>query len=291
MTSLRKRMIEELQLRNYSEATLDSYVRAVFRFAKYYGKSPDLLGPEDVRQYLLHLHGKKRAPNTLQVVRAALRFLYVRVLKRGWFDEEIPASKHRPLPITVLTVEQITRILDQTHNLKHWTILATFYATGLRCNELRKLKAADIDGSRMVLHIRSGKGGIPRDIPLSPALRERLRVYYRWRRPTDWLFSSKQRPHQPMQNKTFRAVCAAAGRRAGIPFRVHPHLFRHACATHMLDAGADLRTIQVWLGHADIRTTARYLHVSTVRLRAAPSPFDFLKLMPIDYSADPVRQR
>jgi len=265
-------------------------VRAVFRFTKYYSKSLDLLGPKDVRQYLLHLHGKKRAPNTLQVVRAALRFLYVRVLKRGWFDEEIPACKRHPLPITVLTAEQITRILDQTHNLKHWTILATFYATGLRSDELRKLKVADIDGPRKLLHIRCGKGGILRDIPLSPALRQRLRVYYRWRRPTDWLFSSQQRPHQPMENKTLRALCAAAGRRAGIPFRVHPHLFRHACATHMLDADADLRTIQVLLGHADIRTTARYLHVSTVRLQAAPSPFDSLKLTPIDYSADPVRQ-
>src|SRR5215469_13227619 len=224
MTSLRKRMIEELQLRNYSAATADSYIKAVCRFTKHYGKSPDLLGPEDVRQYLLHLHGKKRATNTLQVNRAALRFLYVRVLKRAWFDE-IPAPKRHPLPITVLTPEQITRILDQTHNLKHWTILATFYASGLRCDELRKLKVADIDGPRMVLHIRFGKGGIPRDIPLSPALRERLRVYYRWRRPTDWLFPSKQRPHEPMENKTLRTICATAGRRVAIPFRVHPICF------------------------------------------------------------------
>jgi len=290
MTSLRKRMMEELQLRNCSAATADSYLRAVWRFTKHYGKSPDLLGPEDVRQYLLHLYSRKRATNTVQVNRAALRFLYVRVLKRGWFDE-IPAPKRRPLPITVLTAQQITRILDQTHNLNHWTILATFYATGLRCDELRRLSVADIDGPRMVLHIRSGKGGIPRDIPLSPALRERLRVYYRWRRPTDWLFPSKHRPGEPMENKTLRCVCASAGRRAGVPFRVHPHLFRHACATHMLDAGADLRTIQVLLGHADIRTTARYLHVSTVRLHAAPSPFDSLQLAPIDYSADPVRKR
>jgi integrase/recombinase XerD len=291
MTALRRRMIEELQLRNYSDATTNSYLRAVWRFTKQHGKSPDLLGPEDVRQYLLQLRDNKRAPNTLQVVRAALRFLYVRVLKRGWFDEEIPAPKRRPLPITVLTAEQITRILDHTHNLKHWTILATFYATGLRCDELRQLKVAHIDAPRMLLHILHGKGGIPREIPLSPALRERLRVYYRWRRPADWLFPSKQRPDEPMDNKTLRTVCASAGRRAGIPFRVHPHLFRHACATHMLDAGADLRTIQVLLGHADIRTTARYLHVSTVRLHTAPSPFDSLKLAPIDCSADPIRQR
>ena len=117
-----------------SDATIHSYLRAVWRFTRHFGKSPELLGPEHVRQYLLHLRNdKKRAWSTLQVNRGALKFLYVRVLKRGWFDEEIAAPKKRPLPITVLTAEQITRILDHTHNLKHWTILATFYATALRC--------------------------------------------------------------------------------------------------------------------------------------------------------------
>jgi len=292
MTPLRKRMTEELQLRNYSAATIDSYLKTVWRFTKHYRKSPELLGPEDVRQFLLYLRNdKRRTPNTLQVNRAALRFLYVRVLKRDWFDEDIPTPKRKPLPITVLSAEQITRILNHTHNLKHWTILATFYATALRCNELRQLKVEDIDSSRMILHIRNGKGGIPREVPLSPMLRERLRVYYRWRKPTDWLFPSKQHSGQPMTNHTFRTLCANAGRRAAIPFAVHPHLFRHACATHMLDAGADLRTIQVLLGHADIRTTARYLHVSTRHLQAAPSPFDSLQLQPIDRSVDNVRQR
>ena len=292
MTPIRKRMIEELQLRNLSTSTIHSYVSAVWRFTRHFHKSPELLGPEDVRQYLLHLRNdKKRAFNTLQVNRAALRFLYVRVLKRGWFDEEIPAPKKRPLPITVMTAEQITRILDLTHNLKHWTILATFYATALRCDELRRLKVLDIDSPRMLLHIRHGKGGVPRDIPLSPALRERLRIYYRWRKPTDWLFPSKQRPGQPVTCHTLRNLCAQAGRRAAIPFGVHPHLFRHACATHMLDAGADLRTIQALLGHADIRTTARYLHVSTRHLQAAPSPFDSLPVKPIDRSVDNARQR
>jgi len=141
------------------------------------------------------------------------------------------------------------------------------------------------------MHVREAKDDVPRDIPLSPALRERLRIYYRWRKPTDWLFPSKQRRDLPLDNGTIRTLCRNAGRRAGIPFPVHPHLFRHACATHMLDAGADLRTIQVLLGHADIRTTARYLHVSTKRLQAVISPFDALQLQAIDRSQDDGRQR
>jgi integrase/recombinase XerD len=292
MTPLRQRMIEELQLRNLSEATIQTYVSAVFRFARYFGKSPGRLGPEHIRQYLLHLRNdKKDTWSTLQVNRGALKFLYVRVLKQGWFDEEIAAPKKRPQAITVLSAEQITRILDNTHNLKHWTILATFYATALRSNELRHLKVSDIDAQRMVLHVREAKGDVPRNIPLSPVLRERLRIYYRWRKPVDWLFPSKQRLDQPLDNGTIRTLCRKAGRRAGIPFLVHPHLFRHACATHMLDAGADLRTIQVLLGHADIRTTARYLHVSTKRLQGATSPFDALQLQSIDRSQDDGRQR
>ena len=152
-------------------------------------------------------------------------------------------------------------------------------------------KISDIDSQCMVIHVRAGKGGILRDIPLSQALRERLRVYYRWRKPSDWLFPSKMHPNQPLQHKTIRVLCLHAGRRAGIPFTVHPHLFRHACATHMLDAGADLRTLQILLGHADIRTTARYLHVSNRRLQAVISPFDALQLQPIDHSHDDARQR
>jgi integrase/recombinase XerD len=148
------------------------------------------------------------------------------------------------------------------------------------------LKVSDIDSQKMVLHVREGKGSVPRDIPLSPPLLERLRIYYRRSKPTEWLFPSKQRRDQPLDDNSIRALCRDAGGRARIKHLVHPHLFRHACATHMLDAGADLRTIQVLLGHADIRTTAKYLRVSLKRLHAAPSPFDALPLQPVEYSAD-----
>ena len=292
MTPLRKRMLDELQLRNLAEATVDTYVKAVSRFARHFNKSPDQLGPEQVREYLLHLRNDKADSwNTIQVNRGALKFLYARVLKQPWFDDEIAAPKRRPQHPTVLSVEQITRILDCTHNLKHWTIIATLYATGLRCNELRHLKVTDIDSRQMLLHVREGKGCVAREIGLSPALLERLKTYYRWQRPSDWLFPSRQRPGEPLDNGTIRNLCRKAGRRAAIPLLVHPHLFRHACATHMLDGGADLRVIQVLLGHADIRTTARYLHVSLERLHAASSPFDGLQLRPIDSSHHDGRQR
>ena len=287
MTPLRQRMLEELQLRNLSETTTHTYLRLVERFAKHFGVSPAKLGPDHVRQYLLHLlNDKKDTWATVQVNRGALKFLYVRVLKQSWFDDEIAAPKRRPRLPTVMSPEEIARILDRTTNLKHWTILATFYATALRCNELRHLKLSDLDSQKMVLHVREGKGGVARDIPLSPPLLERLQIYYRRCKPTDWLFPSKQHRDQPLDDNSIRALCRDAGGRAGIKHLVHPHLFRHACATHMLDAGADLRTIQVLLGHADIRTTAKYLRVSLKRLHAAPSPFDALPLQPVEYSAD-----
>ena len=292
MTRLRKRMMEELQLRNLSPKTAHTYIRSVERFARYFHKSPARLGAEQVREYLLHLvQDKKVVANTLLVNRAALKFLYVSILKQKWFDEEIARPKRRATLPGILSAHEITRILDHTNNLKHWTILATFYATGLRCNELRHLKVSDLDSQRMVLHVRLGKGGVPRDIALSPILLDRLRVYFRWRRPTDWLFPSKQHHDQPLDPASLRMLCRNAGKRAGIGRPVYPHLFRHACATHMLDAGADLRTIQVLLGHTDIRSTARYLRVSLQRLQAIRSPFDALQLKPIDHSGDDGRQR
>jgi integrase/recombinase XerD len=282
MTPLRKRMLEELQLRNYAEFTIERYLDAVRSFAKFFHRSPDQLGPEQIREYLLYLvRDRKSAPSTVQVYRAALRFLYVKTLNQPWFDERVARTRKRIKLPTVLSAAEITRILDNTRNLKHWTMIATFYATGVRLNELRKLKVADIDSQRMVIHVREAKGGRPRDIGLSKNLLERLKIYWRWRKPQNWLFPSDMRPDQPLERKSIRCACSLAGRRAGIDRAVSPHVFRHSCATHMLEAGADLRTIQVLLGHANIETTARYLSVSTTRIQAAPSPFDTLQLKPI----------
>jgi site-specific recombinase XerD len=275
-------MLDELRLRNYADFTVERYLDAVKSFARYFHRSPDQMGPEQIREYLLHLvKDRKAAPNTVQVHRAALKFLYVKTLGRHWFDEQVARTRRRPGLPTVLSAEEITRILDRTTNLKHWTMIATFYATGLRCNELRNLKISDLDSRRMVIHVRIAKGGVPRDIGLSPILLERLKVYWRRLKPMDWLFPSAMRPDQPLERKSIRMACSLAGRRAGIDRRVTPHVFRHSCATHLLEAGADLRTIQVLLGHADIQTTARYLRVSTKRMQAVTSPFDALSLKPL----------
>src|SRR5262249_11062992 len=282
MTKLRQRMMEELRLRNSSEETIRSYISAVERFARHYHASPDQMNAEQVRSYLLYLlEERKLSWPAIHVNRAALRFLYVRVLRQRWFDEEIQAPKRHPQLPTVLSAEEITRILDATRNLKHWTILATLYATGVRCNELRRLKVEDVDSKRKVIHIRNGKGQTPRDVTLSLVLLERLRIYWRWRKPKDWLFPSKRRPDHPMECKSIGYVCATAGPGAGALRRVHPHVLRHSSATRLLDQGADLRTIQVLLGHADIRATPRHLRVSTRRFQGVVSPFDALAIQPI----------
>jgi integrase len=185
-----------------------------------------------------------------------------------------------------MSPEEIARILDRTTNLKHGTILATFYATAMRCNEPRHLKWSDLDSHKMVLPIRQGKGRVPRDIPVSAPLRERLPIYSRRCKPTDWLFPSQPRRDQPLDDNSIRALCRRAGGRAGIKHLVPAHRFRHACATQRRDAGAALRPIQVLLGHADLRTTAKDLRVSLKRLHAAPSPFEALPLQPVESSAD-----
>jgi site-specific recombinase XerD len=228
-------MIDELRLRNYADNTVARYLDAAKSFARYFHKSPDQLGREQIREYLLHLvKDRNAAPNTVQIHRAALRFLYVKTLGRQWFDEQVARIRRHPVLPTVLSAEEITRILDHTTNLKHWTMIATFYATGLRANELRNLKVSDLDSQRMVIHVRVAKGGVPRDIGLSPVLLERLKVYWRQLRPKDWLFPSEMRPDQRLEPKSIRVAISTAARRAGIERRVSPHVFRHSCATHLL---------------------------------------------------------
>ena len=277
-------MLEELQRRNMSPITTRIYLRCVEEFAGYFGKSPDQLGPEQIREYQAHLFTDRKL-GAIAVTQhlSALRFLFVRTLRRPWMLCDLPMPKQTfRLPV-VLSREEVERLIQGATSPLHRVWLLILYATGVRREELVRLKVADIDSGRMLIHIRQGKGRKDRDVMLSPRLLEELRGYWRWvqPKPTTWLFPSKA-PHKkrdvPMQAKSVFDAVQQAAEQAGLEKHVHPHTLRHSFATHLLESGADLRTIQLLLGHADLRTTSRYLHMSERHLKAAASPLDSLSL-------------
>jgi site-specific recombinase XerD len=275
-------MLEELQRRNYSDRTAHGYVRAVAAFAAHFGKPPDKLGPDDLRSYQAYLlQERKLAVGTVIARVAALRFFFVRTLKRHEFRQDLPyPKKQRRLP-TVLSLEEVARLIDAAGNLLQRTLLMILYGTGMRRAEVSRLKVSHVDSQRMILRVERGKGGHDRDLPLSPALLETLRQYWRWKKPRIYLFPSSdghRGKDQPMSDKTVWYACTEAARHAGIAKRVTPHTLRHSWATHLLEAGTDLRTIQVLLGHGDLETTAKYLHLSQRHLHAVANPLDQLPI-------------
>ena len=280
MTHLRQLMLAELQRRNYSPNTVRSYVHAVEDFARYFRRPPEQLGPDHVRDYQVHLfRDRKLSPRTIEGRTAALRFLFVKTLRRAYLPDAIPFPKqHKRLP-TVLSQEEVARLIDSTGNLMHRAMVMTLYATGVRRAELCRLKVADIDSGRMVLHIRQGKGGRDRDVPLSPKLLDTLRQYWRWMKPSTYLFPGMEnnwRADVPVTTKVAWIAVTEAAKAAGITKRVSPHTLRHSFATHLLEAGADLRTIQLLLGHAKLADTTVYLHLSRRHLQAVASPLESL---------------
>jgi integrase/recombinase XerD len=283
MTPLRQRMLEELQRRNYSQATIESYILAVKDFAQYFGKSPVCLGSEDVRRYQLHLVKEKRlAPNTVKVRMSALRFFYWKTLKRRdlHFDD-LPLTKTPVKLPVVLSPEEVTRLIEGASNLKHRTMLMVLYATGLRRAELARLKVSDIDSKCMVIHIHEGKGQRDRDLPMTPKLLEALRGYWCWSRSKVYLFPSPWSPsdrEEPITPKSIYNACKEAAARAGLTKRIGAHTLRHSFATQLLDSGADLRTIQYLLGHSSLKHTEVYTHLSQRHMRAAANPLDQITL-------------
>jgi integrase/recombinase XerD len=282
VTRIRKMVLDELQRRNYAQSTVRSYIKAIEDFTRYFGKSPERLGSEHIRRYQVHLfRDRKLAAGSVEGRAAALRFLYVKTLHRPYLPDEIPFPKRaRRLP-TVLSPEEVALLIDSAKNLMHRAILMTLYATGLRRAELCRLKVADIDSERMVIHVREGKGGRDRDVLLSDKLLKILREYWRWIKPKVWLFPgmvNNWRADVPIDTKVVWEAVRAAKERAGITKRVSPHTLRHSFATHMLEAGADLRTIQVLLGHAKLADTTVYLHLSRRHLQAVASPLEALDL-------------
>jgi integrase/recombinase XerD len=276
MTALRQRMLEDLRIRNYAASTVACYVRSVAAFAKHFCKSPDQLGPEEIRRYQLFLLNEKRVKLStyIQAV-AALRFFYRNTLHRKIDVDRIPLPRYeKKLPV-ILTKEEVKALLEAPKRLGDRAMLATLYGAGLRVSEVTSLKVGDIDRDRKLIHVRAGKGNKDRQVMLSEALREVLVAWWRWRKPTDWLFPGEN-PGRPVSRETVFRACKEAARLAGIAKSVHPHSLRHAFATHLLDDGASLIVIQALLGHANLKTTARYLHVSDTALRSTRSPLEML---------------
>ena len=280
MTALRKRMLEELQRRNYSPTTIRAYLHAVETFARYFGKSPDKLDQEHLRQYQLHLlHDRKFTVGTIVSTIAALRFFFVRVLRRPYREIDLVYPKRPERLPTVLSQEEVGQLIASASNLLDYAMLTTLYATGVRRTELIRLKTEDIDSQRMIVHIRQGKGNRDRDVPLTPKLLETLREYWRWMKPKTYLFPGMVdgwRADKPLTPKCVWTAVRDAAKRAGIKKRVSPHTLRHSWATHLLENGTDIRTIQLLLGHAELEATTVYLHLSRRHLQAVVNPLETL---------------
>jgi integrase/recombinase XerD len=280
MTPLRKRMIEEMGLRNFAPKTVELYVDNVAKFAKHFGKSPELLGEEDVRAYLVHLvEERKLAWGTYNQALAALRYLYRWVLKRGDGVRDIRGPRRvRHLPV-VLSLDEVRRFLAAIVSYKHRMILTTAYSAGLRVSEVVNLHVADVNSERMVIHVRQGKRNKDRYTILSPVLLEMLRHYCWAARPVSYLFPGRSLD-KPVSDSQVQRVCREAQAAAGIDKAVSPHTFRHSFATHLLEAGTDLRVIQALLGHSNPQTTALYTRVSTKLIGSTRSPLDLLGRQP-----------
>lgn len=277
ISPLRRRMIEDMTVRNLSPATQRSYLHAVSKFSRHFARSPERLGLEDVRAFQVHLVASGISWPALNQTVCALRFFYGVTLGHGEIPERIPyARTPRKLPV-VLDADEVVRFLEAVPSLKTRTALTAAYAAGLRASEVIKLRVGDIDSGRMVIHVEHGKGGKDRTVMLSAQLLRILRIYWRLARPKDWLFPGRD-GSKPIDVQVLHAACRSARAAAGIDKRVTVHTLRHSFATHLLEGGTDIRIIQVLLGHSNLSSTARYTRVSNRLIRRTESPLDRLRL-------------
>jgi len=277
MTSLRRRMIEDMQIRNLAVNTQKSYVQQVSLFAQYFQKSPESLGPEHIRAYQVYLtNEKKLSTGSITIAISALRFLYGVTLKKDWsFRDLIPAPKApKKLPV-ILSPEEVLQFLDCVRSRKHRAILTTCYAAGLRISEAVALTPPTVDSKRMVIRVEQGKGRRDRYVMLSLKLLEVLRAWWRVEKPKDWLFSGDF-PGRHITRFAVEKECQKAHRICKISKPITPHSLRHAFAVHLLEQGTDIRTIQLLLGHRSLATTAKYLRIATSKVCSTSSPLDLL---------------
>jgi site-specific recombinase XerD len=275
-------MIEDMTVRNFAANTQESYLGQVSLFARHFNKSPEQLGPEEIRAYQIYLaEERKVSVGTRIVAVSALRFLYAVTLQRDWTVQLIPAPKkdHR-LPV-ILSPQEVLQLLQAAPSFTHHVIFSTMYGTGMRVSEAVHLRAVNIDSQRMMIRIELSKGHKGRDVQLSPKLLELLRCYWRKVRPGEWMFPGEI-PTQPLSRAAVGDAVTRASQRAGLKKHTSPHSFRHAYAVHLLEAGTDVRRIQLLLGHRSLSTTARYLRLATTTVCATTSPLDLLPLPILD---------
>lgn len=276
MSDLRQKMIADLELRNYSPQTIRAYIRCVASFAKHFHQSPDQLGPTHVRDYQLFLVRQKKVSwASFNQTVCALRFFYHITLGRKEMIEHIPYPRSEKRLPSTLSQAEVADLLKATANLKHRAILTTIYAAGLRVSEVAKLRPDDIDSKQQIIIVRQGKGRRDRLVMLSPHLLDLLRQYWKVYRPTSWLFPGDD-SNRPITTTTIYKIYQRLAQSANLSKHISPHTLRHSFASHLLEAGTDLRTIQILLGHRNLKTTALYLHISPQALRSTASPLDLL---------------
>ena len=280
MGALRKQMDGDLVVRGMAVRTREAYLGAVAGLAKHYGRRPDRINEQEVQKYLLHLiEERKLAWASCNVVAQGLKFFYRVTLKRSEAQFVIPRARQPQKLPQILSREEVAALLEKTVNRKHRAILMTAYGAGLRLNEICHLKVADIDSARMTIRVEQGKGAKDRYTLLSPRLLKELRCYWAIHRPMEWLFTARD-GERPIYDQTVQRIFYAAKDRAGIKKECGIHGLRHAFATHLLEAGVDIHTIQRLMGHGHISSTLRYFHLARKHLAGTPSPLELLEAAP-----------